>query len=162
MMYAGIYDMPIGRWWDANDNDDPIHLVRFELFRFLYRSVFKLRILKRWKEIQYQHFEKIALDRKLEAYLLELVKLESIRVDIMLHEGTPHGRYLKTMYEIKSREIKAMENTNEVKRDNFKEKAILSKYVGFRIDENKESIAAYHGYINDMKDEYQRMKSVKS
>ena len=36
MMYAGIYDMPIGRWWDANENEDPIHLVQFKSLRFLY------------------------------------------------------------------------------------------------------------------------------
>lgn len=153
MMYQGIYDMPIGKWW----KQEPIYLVRFESLRFLFKSILKPFLVKRWDKIKAEFFDKIALNDELEKYLLKLVKLESIRVDIMLNEGTSRGNYLKTQYKIKEDEIKHYEIKD--KKDNFQQKAILSKHAGFRIDENVTSIAEYYGYINDMREEYKRLKN---
>ncbi len=160
-MYTGIYDMPIGRWWDANEQDDPIHLVRFGFLKFLYRSIFRLWLLKRWKRIRDEFFDKIALTRELEAYILKIIRLESVRVDMLIHAGTAHGRYLNTQYTVKSIEIKSIEKKQALEgKDNFYYKAALSKNIGFRIDENVSSIAEYHGYIKEMQAEYQRMKTL--
>lgn len=155
MMYQGVDDFPIGKWWILNVTGDLSLLLKEKTWL---KRISKKQLADRFKLIKEEFFDKIQLNRKLEKYILKQVRLYEIKCDMLILGNTPMGRYWKGQYRLLQLEIQGMDESKVMdKSSNAENTSRLSKYMGYRIDPMVTSMAEYYANVDNMKEEYKRM-----
>ncbi len=162
IMFEGIYDMFIFNWWQLAETNDLTWLLMdrnaFVSSGKKVKGRIETKLNQRKKIISNQFFNEIALNSDTEVYILKLYKLQEIRTEFIL----TGDRSLETEYLVLLKQIEGKEKLAKLSaKDNYEEKGLLGKFMGWPINDRATTIKEYHSYVSLLVKENEAMKASK-
>lgn len=151
-MYKGIDDMPQGAFRRLEKKSD-LTLLFADPPKKLKRSQ-KKAARERHQLIKDEKFDEIDMNDELELHILKMVDREILRTEYLIKPDN----HLLTLIMKLDMEIEAETKKGDSSDKRYYEnKAHISKYMGFNIDENAMSIREFHANITIMNAESDRI-----
>jgi hypothetical protein len=158
MMYQGIDDMPQAVWRKIGKAETDLAAIKLLFIKpkKLIKSDKKKGKI-RLQEIQDQYFDEILMDDDLELKILKYVDIEILRGELMLD---PNNGHKKTLLRALEMELAASEKpVDNSDKKYYTNKAHLSKYMQFHVDESVVSVREFDSMFRVMIAEYEAMEA---
>lgn len=146
-LYDSIEDMLIFNWWKIHETKDVSYLFKKEVDAKKYKKNITIEDNKflsiRWQRLYNQYIQRYGFSED----FLEIIEKER-QIALMKIEMFENEEYtMETAIEIEEYNLnKKKESKSKVKSDFYKNKAVIEKNIGFRIDVKTCSVVEFISY----------------